>query len=71
MINHDLERQVKKLERLFDAAPTQERLRVAPDIKRIAIKLDTRHEPIPRPLRRIQKALEQDVFDDMFDNMPV
>ncbi|MGC1505938.1 MAG: hypothetical protein WA782_17590 [Sulfitobacter sp.] len=71
MNTHDLERQIEQLERAFDAAPTRERLKLAPRVKQIACKLDARQQPIPRHLQRIQKTLEQDAFDDMFDNMPV
>lgn len=68
---HDLEHQMEQLERAFDAAPADERLKLAPRVLRITNTLDARQQPIPCRLQRIQKTLEQDAFDDMFDNMPV
>lgn len=71
MTTHELERQVEQLERAFNAAPARERLKIAPRVQQIACKLDARHESIPRPLQRIKTTLEQDAFDDKFENMPV
>ncbi|MDF3415371.1 hypothetical protein HKX54_12950 [Sulfitobacter sp. M57] len=71
MKNHDLEHQMEQLERALDAASTRERLKLAPHVQQITCRLGARHQPIPRRLQSIQKVLEQEAFDDMFDNMPV
>ncbi|MCX7557980.1 hypothetical protein OS190_00270 [Sulfitobacter sp. F26204] len=71
MKTHDLEHRVMELARVFEAAPTQKRLQIAPELNRIARRLDARQHPVARKIRNMQAELEQDAFDDMFNNMPV
>ncbi len=71
MQTYDLENRVTELARIFEAAPAQKRLQMAPEINRIARRLDARQHPFAHKIRNMQVELEQDAFDDMFDNMPV
>ena len=71
MTTHDLERQIEQLERAFEAAPPDERMRLASKFQQIAGRLDTNVEPMPRKRRRFQTSYEQDTSVDFFDNMPV
>ncbi|WP_203347994.1 hypothetical protein [Sulfitobacter geojensis] len=71
MTTHDLERQIEQLERAFEAAPPDERMRLASKFQQIAGRLDTNVEPMPRTRRRFQTSYEQDTSVDFFDNMPV
>ncbi len=59
------------LERRFDTACPEERDKMRPEIHGILRELVTRGQPVPRPLRRIERALEDDAFEEMFNNMPV
>ncbi len=55
----------------FDDASPAERRQLRPEVSRIIRTLSAQGQPIPRKLRRIETACEQDAFDEMFDNMPV
>ena len=56
MTTHDLERQIEQLERAFEAAPPDERMKLASRFQQIAGRLDTNVEPMPRTKRRFQAS---------------
>ena len=55
----------------YTKARPPERENLRPEIERIIRTLRTHHQPMPRALYRVEAQLDQDAFDDMFDNMPI
>ena len=71
MTRTELETRVGHLEQRFRAARVDERLRMRPEVQKIIRRLKDQRQPLPCALSRINARLEQDEFDDMFENMPV
>lgn len=67
----DVEIKAQRLVSLFDKAPSVERLNMRPEVDRVIRTLKSLHHPIPGTLRRLKVALDEEAFDDLFDNMPV
>lgn len=66
-----VEIRVGELVKLCEKAPLGERLNMRPEIDRVIRTLKAQHLDVPRKLRRLKDALEEEAYDDMFDNMPV
>ncbi len=67
----DLDDRIDQLEQLFQTARDDERLRMHPEVQQIIRRLKEQRIPLPHTLKRMKSRLEQDAFEDMFDNMPV
>ena len=67
----ELERQANRLAESLARANRADRLQVQPQVRRIVDLLTARGEPVPSKLRRINQTLENDAYEDLFDNMPV
>ncbi|MGJ8545711.1 MAG: hypothetical protein ACSHWZ_09740 [Sulfitobacter sp.] len=70
MTRIEIERHAQILENRFGLASHHRRQEMRPEVARIIRELKTQNQPIPRPLRRIEAALEAEDMD-MFDNMPI
>ncbi len=71
MTHAELDAQIGQLEAQYRGTPETERSKMRPQIQQIIRRLKEQRRPLPAALRRIQTRLEQDAYDDMFDNMPV
>ena len=71
MTQSELHAQISRLEKRYRVTPADQRARMRPQVQQIIRHLKDQRLPLPAELRRIQTRLEQDAFDDMFDNLPV
>ncbi len=71
MMDRELEEKVVLLEQRLSRSGEAERLRLRPSVLRIIQTLKSTDQPIPRRLRTIEARLEEDAYDEMFDNMPI
>ena len=71
MTQAELHAQIGKLEAQYRGTPECERAKMRPQVQQIIRRLKEQRQPLPVALRRIQTRIEQDAYDDMFDNMPV
>jgi hypothetical protein len=60
-----------QLQELAEKASPRDRLRLQPKIDRVVATLAAEGNLVPLRLRRLNQALKEEAFDDMFDNMPV
>lgn len=67
----DVEIKAQRLVSLCDNAPAVERLNLRPEVDRVIHTLKSLHHPVPGTLRRLKVALDDEAYDDLFDNMPV
>ena len=67
----DLKKQAAHLEMRYDATRPHDRLKLRPDVQRVIRGLTSRQVPVPMGLSRISRRLEDEAYDDMFENMPV
>ncbi|UWR22212.1 hypothetical protein [Sulfitobacter sp. S190] len=59
------------LERRTTQAGSSQHLRLRADVNRLMSKLIVSGDPVPPRLQRMKRRLDDDAFDDMFDNMPI
>lgn len=71
MENPDVQGRVTQLAEVCDRAHPTERMGMQTEVQSVIRSLKSKHQPVPTALQRINNVLEQDSFDDMFDNMPV
>ncbi|MEW9919891.1 hypothetical protein AB2B41_09765 [Marimonas sp. MJW-29] len=67
----DLKKQAANLERRFETARPQERLNLRPAVHRVIRTMVSHDQPVPQRLRQISRRLDDEAYDDMFENMPV
>ena len=67
----DVELQAGRLVTLYNDAPKSVRLTMRPEVDRVIAALKSMHHPVPGPLLRLKTNLEEEAYDDLFDNMPV
>ncbi len=67
----ELKKQAAHLEKMYNSARPQERLKLRPDVHRVIRSLASFDQPVPRRLTRICRKLDDEAYDDMFENMPV
>jgi hypothetical protein len=68
---HDLERRVSLLEGQLRSARADERAGMRPRVRGLIRKFHAEAMPVPRTLARLERQLEDEALEDMFDNMPV
>lgn len=71
MTTDELKKQAAHLEMMYDNSRPQERLRLRSDVHRVIRSLASCDQPVPRRLSRICRKLDDEAYDDMFENMPV
>lgn len=71
MRDQELEFHVRKLEIAFNAAPHHQQEEMKPGIMCMIRSLRAGNKRLPLSLRRMQRRLEQDGAEEMFDNVPV
>lgn len=71
MTTEELKKQAAHLEQRYEAARPQERLTLRPAVHRVIRTLVSQDEPVPQRLRQIVRRLDDEAYDDMFENMPV
>lgn len=67
----DIETRVVELMTRCEKAPLTERLTMRPEVQRVIRTLNAQHHDVPRRLKLLKDRLEEEAFDDMFDNMPI
>lgn len=67
----DFETHVGEFVKLCEKAPLVDRQNLKPEVERVIRTIKSHHLAVPGPLRRLKESLEDEAFDDMFDNMPV
>ncbi|MBW4708334.1 hypothetical protein KX928_11120 [Roseobacter sp. YSTF-M11] len=67
----NLEQRASLLEKQIETASQKERLELQPQIDRVIATLSAHGKSVPPRLRRLNNALKEEAFEDMFDNMPV
>lgn len=68
---HNIKVRAGQLESLCKSACLDDRLGMRPEVLRTIRTLKAHSQPIPRSLRRLEDALDQDAFEQMFDNVPI
>ncbi|NNK17288.1 MAG: hypothetical protein HKP51_10340 [Sulfitobacter sp.] len=71
MTTHDLKAKAAHLEQMFENTQPEDRLKLRPDVQRVIQTLAAHHLPIPLRLRQIERKLDEEAYDAMFENMPV
>ena len=71
MMIEDLKRQAAHLERMYDATRPHDRMKLRTEFQRVIRSLSSHQVPVPPRLSRISRRLEDEAYDDMFENMPV
>ena len=67
----ELKRQAANLERVYEATRPHDRLKLRTEFQRVIRTLSLHHVPVPPRLSRISRRLEDEAYDDMFENMPI
>lgn len=67
----DLKKTAEHLEKRFETACPVERQRLRPAVQRVIRDLASHDQPVPVRLRQINRRLDDDAYDDMFENMPI
>jgi hypothetical protein len=71
MRDDDVETRVGKFVDLCEKAPPSERLSLKPVVDRTIRTLKSRHLLVPSRLNDLKARLEDEAYEDLFDNMPV
>jgi len=71
IMKNDIEIQVSALEQEVGMATGAERVRLHPKVKGIMDRLRAAGEDVPPRLRRLNATLDDEFYDDMFDNIPI
>lgn len=61
----------EQLVKRCEAASPSERLTLRPEVNRVVRTLKSQQLPVPKDLGFLKARLEDEAYDDMFDNMPV
>ena len=67
----ELELHAKLLERKFEQTRPADRYKLRSGVEQLIRKFNATKQPIPKPLSRLGEKLDEEAYDDMFDNMPV
>lgn len=67
----ELKRQADHLESRYQKTRPHERLKLRPAVQRVMRNFASIDHPVPARLRQIGRRLDDDAYDDMFENMPV
>ncbi|QUJ76499.1 hypothetical protein KDD17_16760 [Sulfitobacter albidus] len=62
---------LRALERRADAPGAGQHLRLRADLGRVLQHAIQRGDPLVDRVRRLRRKLDEDAFDEMFDNMPI
>ncbi len=71
MLIKDLERHVDQLRKKCDAIGLEKRLLMRPQVLKLMRSVEALGKRVPPKLKELANRLEDDAYDDMFDNMPV
>ncbi|MGB3244318.1 MAG: hypothetical protein WBB25_07280 [Sulfitobacter sp.] len=67
----DIEMRAGQIKERCENARRDERLGLRPEVARIIRTLKEHRQPVPRALSRLEELLDEEAYDDMFENMPV
>ena len=67
----DIEKRAIELENQARTADAKERLKLQPQIDAIVSKLSSYGHPVSSNLRQLNRTLNEEAIEDMFDNLPV
>ncbi|MBD3665712.1 hypothetical protein [Sulfitobacter aestuariivivens] len=67
----ELERRISALEHEMRSAPADERIALRPRVRGLIRTLGEKAVTVPNTLANINRQLEDEALEDMFDNMPV
>ena len=67
----ELKRQAANLEKTYDATRPHDRLKLRTEFQRVIRSLTSHQVPVPPRLTRISRRLDDEAYDDMFENMPI
>ena len=71
MTTQELKAKAAHLEQMFETSRPEDRIKLRPDVQRVIHTLAAHRQPIPLRLRQIERKLDEEAYDDMFENMPV
>lgn len=67
----DLKNQAEHLQSRYEKTRPHERLKLRPAVQRTLRNFASMDHPLPPRLRQIGQRLDDEAYDDMFENMPV